>query len=47
LSEPQITLILVFDAGKIVEQGSHAELIKDNGIYANLFKMQSGGLLGV
>jgi ABC-type multidrug transport system fused ATPase/permease subunit len=39
---------LVFEAGQIVEQGSHAQLISDeNGIYAHLFKMQSGGLLGV
>ncbi len=37
--------ILVFDSGKIVEEGSHADLLKQNGIYANLFKLQSGGFI--
>lgn len=37
--------ILVFESGKIVEEGSHEQLIKQNGIYANLFKLQSGGFI--
>lgn len=38
--------ILVFDSGKIIEEGSHEQLIKiENGIYANLFKLQSGGFI--
>jgi ATP-binding cassette subfamily B protein len=38
--------ILVFESGEIVEEGSHEQLIKqENGIYANLFKLQSGGFL--
>lgn len=37
--------ILVFDEGQIVEEGSHDELIFNNGIYAHLFKLQSGGFL--
>jgi len=37
--------ILVFDEGQIVEEGSHAELIFQNGIYAHLFKLQSGGFI--
>lgn len=37
--------ILVFESGKIVEEGSHEELLKQNGIYANLFKLQSGGFI--
>lgn len=37
--------ILVFEAGSIVEEGSHEQLIKQNGIYANLFKLQSGGFI--
>ncbi len=37
--------ILVFDHGKIVEQGTHAELLARNGLYANLFKIQSGGFI--
>jgi ATP-binding cassette, subfamily B, bacterial len=37
--------ILVFEAGCIAEEGSHAELILKDGIYANLFKLQSGGFI--
>lgn len=37
--------ILVFDEGEIVEDGSHEELLKKNGRYAKLWKMQSGGFL--
>lgn len=38
--------ILVFDAGRIVEEGKHEELLlKENGIYANLYKLQSGGFI--
>jgi subfamily B ATP-binding cassette protein MsbA len=32
--------ILVMDAGKIAEQGSHAELLRHNGLYANLHRIQ-------
>ncbi|MBC9905330.1 MULTISPECIES: lipid A export permease/ATP-binding protein MsbA [Achromobacter] len=32
--------IIVLDAGKIVEQGPHAELLAANGLYASLYKMQ-------
>lgn len=38
--------ILVFDQGRIVEEGTHAELIqKEDGIYAGFFKLQSGGFI--
>lgn len=37
--------ILVLDQGKIVEQGSHRELIEQGGIYKNLWKHQSGGFI--
>lgn len=37
--------ILVFESGSIVEQGSHEELLKKNGIYSRLFKLQSGGFI--
>jgi ATP-binding cassette, subfamily B, bacterial len=37
--------ILVFDQGKIVEQGSHLELLSQNGHYARMWKMQAGGFL--
>lgn len=33
--------ILVFDRGKIAEQGSHAELLATDGIYAKLVRMQT------
>ena len=35
------------DQGRIVEQGSHAELLEQNGLYARLWARQSGGFLGV
>jgi ATP-binding cassette subfamily B protein len=37
--------ILVMDQGEIVEQGSHKELIRAGGIYAQLWSHQSGGFL--
>lgn len=32
--------IIVLDAGKIVEQGAHAELLAADGLYASLYNMQ-------
>ena len=32
--------IIVLDAGKIVESGTHAELLAANGHYAALYRMQ-------
>jgi ATP-binding cassette subfamily B protein len=37
--------IIVMDDGKIVEQGTHKKLVKAGGIYAKLWKRQSGGFL--
>lgn len=37
--------ILVMDNGKIVEQGSHKELIRLNGVYAKLWQKQTGGFI--
>jgi ATP-binding cassette subfamily B protein len=37
--------IIVFDHGKIVEDGSHDELIKKQGHYAHLWSLQSQGFL--
>lgn len=34
--------ILVIDQGKVVERGAHAELVEQEGVYANLYKMQFG-----
>ncbi|MEO6278385.1 ABC transporter ATP-binding protein [Roseateles sp.] len=39
--------LIVMDAGHVVEQGSHAELLAMNGIYARLWAHQSGGFLGL
>ncbi|MFT6104653.1 MAG: ATP-binding cassette subfamily B protein [Paracoccaceae bacterium] len=39
--------ILVMDAGQIVEQGTHAELLTAGGLYARYWSRQSGGFLGV
>ena len=37
--------ILVFEKGKIVEDGTHEELINKNGIYAKLYGMQVSGFM--
>lgn len=37
--------LIVLDEGQIVEQGTHAELLEQNGIYAQLWQHQSGGFL--
>ena len=34
--------IVVIDQGRIVEQGRHAELLAENGVYANLWRVQAG-----
>lgn len=35
--------IIVLDKGKIIEQGSHEELLKNNGKYSKAFKLQAKG----
>ena len=37
--------ILVFDKGKIVEEGTHASLLQRDGLYAKMWNMQVGGFL--
>lgn len=39
--------LIVLDEGAIVEQGSHQQLMATGGLYARLWKRQSGGFLGV
>ena len=43
----QMDRLLVLDEGKIVESGTHAELIHKRGIYAKLWDHQTGGFIGL
>jgi ATP-binding cassette subfamily B multidrug efflux pump len=36
---------VVLDQGRLVEQGSHEELVALGGLYAELWRRQSGGFL--
>ena len=38
--------LIVLDQGRIVEEGTHAALLKRNGAYARMWRRQSGGFLG-
>jgi len=38
--------LIVLDEGKIIEHGSHQQLLKAGGLYASLWARQSGGFLG-
>ncbi|HBZ30944.1 MAG TPA: hypothetical protein DEO56_10195, partial [Nitrosomonas nitrosa] len=38
--------LIVLEKGRIVEQGTHAELLSHNRLYAKLWNHQSGGFLG-
>ncbi len=38
--------LIVLDQGRIVETGTHAGLLAQNGLYASLWNRQSGGFLG-
>ncbi len=38
--------LIVLDHGRVVEEGTHAALVRREGVYARLWKRQSGGFLG-
>ena len=41
----QMDRLVVLDHGRIIEQGSHRELIAQNGHYAALWRRQAGGFI--
>ena len=41
----QMDRIVVLDAGRIVEEGTHRELLRAGGLYARYWERQSGGFL--
>ena len=41
----QLDRLVVIDAGKLIESGSHDELVQNSRIYADLWARQSGGFL--
>jgi ATP-binding cassette subfamily B multidrug efflux pump len=38
--------LVIMDQGRIAEQGSHADLLRRGGLYADLWERQSGGFVG-
>jgi ATP-binding cassette subfamily B protein/ATP-binding cassette subfamily B multidrug efflux pump len=38
--------LIVLDEGRVVEEGTHESLLARGGLYAQLWKRQSGGFLG-
>lgn len=43
----QLDRLVVMDSGRILETGTHDELVAAGGLYADLWARQSGGFLGV
>ena len=45
MSLPGAFRLIVLDAGRVVEDGTHEELLRSGGHYARLWRHQSGGFL--
>lgn len=43
----QMDRIVVIDKGKIVEEGSHQQLLNDSTLYSKFWNRQSGGFIGI
>ncbi|WP_049644434.1 ABC transporter ATP-binding protein [Candidatus Rhodobacter oscarellae] len=43
----QLDRIVVLDAGRVVEDGTHSELLAQGGLYASFWNRQSGGFIGI
>jgi ATP-binding cassette subfamily B multidrug efflux pump len=43
----QMDRILVLDDGRIVEDGTHSELLARDALYASFWNRQSGGFIGI
>jgi ATP-binding cassette subfamily B protein len=43
----QMDRIIVLEQGRIVEQGTHNDLVNSNSLYAKFWNRQSGGFIGV
>ena len=37
--------LVIMDRGRIVEQGSHGELLRRGGLYADMWTRQAGGFV--
>jgi ABC-type multidrug transport system fused ATPase/permease subunit len=46
LAFPQADLVVVLDRGRILDQGTHAELSKGNGLYARIYRAQRLASIG-
>jgi len=42
----QMDWLIVMDQGRVIEGGSHDELLSQGGVFAGLWARQSGGFLG-